>query len=298
MKLIRVIATALMVALTFPAALAAQGQALQSRTAETKDRLSPEAMERLVARPMALLRTDGLASAQKAFAELVAEAVTKHGQASVKEADLLTSFGVALYMEGMDRNDATLERASLAYLEKATAAYRSAFGPRHPEVAVGLNSYADVALGLRDLTLQPAAESALEEALSIRTEKLGPDNEETRTAANRLTELRDPQSAAMDDAISSAVETLAAAANQGSGEIVSDYTDHGIWKPITYYNPLIDEFIADIKDLKPDEGVPREAVAAKYRLSLDALNEAVALLRDMDKNAYNDRHKAALRSRA
>ena len=98
-------------------AQAAQWEGPQAEAPETKDRLSPELMDQLVERPMWLLRHKGLAEAQKAFEELVAAAVKAHGKGSVREADLLESFGVQLY--GAAHGEGPIRKAALAYLERA-----------------------------------------------------------------------------------------------------------------------------------------------------------------------------------
>lgn len=305
MKRVGLTAVALLFALNGIAARA-QWEAPQWEVPATNDRLSPESMNELVKAPMTLLRTGGIAKAQEAFETLVAAAVNAHGRGSVEEADLLTSFGVSLYMEGLDRDDEKLQRAALPYLQRAIPAYKAAFGPRHPEVAVALSSYADVVLNLRDKALRPAAQSAVEEALSIRTEKLGADNPETLATTRRLTQIRDPESATMDDALTAAADvrktdesSATATAELGTGELViANDGDAGFWKPITYYNPLIDEFVGDVKGLAPGASAEKQGVAAKHGLSVAALDEGIALLRDMEKNAYNEGRRAGLRTRA
>jgi hypothetical protein len=286
-----------------PAVAAAQWGP-QAEAPVTNDRLSPESMDALVAGPMAALRKSGLAAAQKAFDALLADAVNKHGKGSVEEADLLTAFGVALDIEGIDRGDEKLERAALPYIERAIPAYRAAFGPRHPEVALALNSYATLLHNFHDKALDPAAEAALVEAISIRTEKLGPDNPETKTAEAELAELRNPQA---DDALqalanaSAAVATASATADLASGDELSagDLGRDALWKPVGYANPLIDDFVKDVRELGDDApSASKQRLAAKYGLSEVALDEGVALLRDMEKHAYDDRRKAGLRARA
>lgn len=167
-------------------------------TPATKDRLSPERMEQLVARPMSILRASGLVAAQKDFDALLAAAVQAHGKGSVEEADLLTSFGVELFLADIDEDDASDAQASLEYLKRAIPAYRAAFGPRHPEVAVALNSYADALLQVKGDAALQEGEAALEEAYSIRVAALGPDNGETKSNARHLARLRETKSASYD----------------------------------------------------------------------------------------------------
>lgn len=167
----------------------------QKSSAATKDRLPPERMEQLVAGPMSLLQKSGLSAAQKDFDTLLTAAVRKHGNGSVEEADLLTSFGVELFLDDIDEDDPAVGRASVVYLKRAIPAYRAAFGARHPEVAVALNSYADALLQVEGDTARPEAESALEEAYSIRLATLGPENGETKSTARDLASVREDQSA-------------------------------------------------------------------------------------------------------
>jgi len=289
---------AMVAVLALAPAQAAQWEGPQAEAPETKDRLSPELMDQLVERPMWLLRHKGLAEAQKAFEELVAAAVKKDGKGSVREADLLESFGVQLYTAG--DNDGPIRKAALAYLERAVPAYRAAFGPRHPEVAVALNSYADLALNLKDPKLRPAAISALEEALAIRTEKLGPDNAETRATVQYLERARKPLADALDEA-AAAVDAAAdetATATLGPNTVLAADDGGGLWKPDSSYSPLTDEFLGDLKQLEPGVEPPKRAVAAKYGLSVEALSEGISLLRAMDKSAYDRKRRDALRSRA
>lgn len=156
---------------------------------KTKDRLSQAAMDRLVKRPMAVVRSAGLPDAQLAFSALLANARRMHGANSVRIADLLTAFGVALYIEGINRDNLALTTASTEYLRDAVPAYRAAFSPKHPEVALALVSYADA-----QLALNPdnpfSVEPMLEEAVAIRFNSLGPSNLETREAMLRLAEVR------------------------------------------------------------------------------------------------------------
>src|SRR3954447_20112846 len=94
---------------------------------ETSDRLSQAAMERLAARPMAVVRSAGLQGGQLEFDRLLATARRTNGAKSVRVADLLTSFGVALFSEGIDKDDQSLKTASVEYLRAAVPAYRAAF---------------------------------------------------------------------------------------------------------------------------------------------------------------------------
>ncbi|HEV2746265.1 MAG TPA: tetratricopeptide repeat protein [Allosphingosinicella sp.] len=153
---------------------------------ETKDRLSPDKMERLVAGPMAAVREDGLAAGDAVFERLRAAEAARSGPAGVGVADLLTAYAVELYGEWVSTEDRALLQASRDRLLAAITAYRAAFGPDHPEVAVALHSFADVDIPLNDGRATPQAEAALREALRIRRAALGPRHPETRAAEDRL----------------------------------------------------------------------------------------------------------------
>jgi hypothetical protein len=77
----------------------------------------------------------------------------------------------------------------------------------------------------------------------------------------------------------------------------ADLDDGGLWRPVNYYGPQIDEFYADTKRLQKANAALRREIAAKYGLTLPALNATVALLRKM--NSYDGRHgKSELRTNA
>jgi hypothetical protein len=181
---------------------------------ETKDRLTPEAMERMVEGPIAAVRKYGLATGQAEFQRLLAGEEARSGSDSVRVADLLTSFGVGLYSEwdGADRQ--TMLEASRDYLNLAVSRYRNAFGPEHPEVAVALHSFADVDIELHENRATPEAKAALQEALRIRRKTLGPEHHETRATEERLASLGTltPRKGDIWDSASQALEDAAEAA--------------------------------------------------------------------------------------
>jgi len=146
-------------------------------------------MAELVAEPIAIVESKGLAEGRTAFERLLARATAEHGARSVEVADLIESFGVGLYILGLD-SDEGFKVASVSYLEAAIPAYRAAFGNAHPEVAVALNSYADVLLALHEDDPPSSAESAYEEAYRIRLDALGPTNIETLASLRYLARLR------------------------------------------------------------------------------------------------------------
>jgi tetratricopeptide (TPR) repeat protein len=162
---------------------------------ETKDHLRPERMEALVAGPMARVRAGDVAGGERAFETLLEGAIRRHGAGSVEAADLLMSFGITVYTEGLrssagTETDGALRARALPYLRRSIDAYRSALGPNHPLVAVASHSLAD---GMTDLAPDnpPAeAEAALEEAYRIRLAALGPANPETWAAMASLAHIR------------------------------------------------------------------------------------------------------------
>lgn len=276
-------------------------------TPVTKDRLSTDAMDVLAAAPMTVLKTSGLAAAQKAFDQLLSKTRQEKGAGSIEEADLQTSFGVALYMRGLDEDAVDLKRASLPYLERAVASYRSAFGTRDPEVAVALNSYADAMLGIRDEALQPKAKAALEEAVAIRKERLGQDNPETKSATEDLARVGAPPDdadPALTDALKSfpphspAAGAAAAAATKFTDLTMDDLRGRGLWMPSSYADPIIDDFALDVRKIDHAPVSTRAEVAKKYGLLIQSLDEGLILLRDMDNHGYDMHRTAGLRARA
>jgi len=157
---------------------------------ETKDRLSPEAIEQMVERPMAAVRHKGLPSGVAMFERQLNLDRSQCGSGSVRVADLLTAFGVELYIEGSATENEAEMRAARDYLRDAIPVYRKAFGPGSPEVAVALHSFADADIAIHDNRLTPEAEAALVEALRIRRAALGLDNRETRATEARLAHAR------------------------------------------------------------------------------------------------------------
>ena len=117
--------------------------ALAQPAGYTKDRLTSERMRELAAEPMAFARRGDIDAAIASFAGIKARTVADKGKASLEVADLLTAFGVELYIYGLDSKEDRYRLASLPYLREAIDAYKAALGPRHPEVAVAQDSYTD-----------------------------------------------------------------------------------------------------------------------------------------------------------
>jgi hypothetical protein len=148
---------------------------------ETKDRFPPEAMARMVEGPMSAVRKHGLAEGEAAFERLLAV----EGSNRVRIADLHMAYGVELYNERIRKDDPVLLKASRDRIRASIPLYRAAFGSTHPEVALALNSFADVEIELNGED-SPQAEAALREALRIRRATLGDVNAETLATEKRL----------------------------------------------------------------------------------------------------------------
>lgn len=148
-------------------------------------RLSSARMDELVAQPIARVEAGDLAGGVAAFDALLA----RRPAGSLAAADLLTAFGVNLHSRAQAEEDRSLSALSLTYLQRAVDAYRARFGPDHPEVALALNSWADVERELRPHAPE-AAEAALVEVLRIRRIALGASHGETLWATYYLAQTR------------------------------------------------------------------------------------------------------------
>lgn len=148
---------------------------------ETKDRLPLEAMAKMVEGPISAVHKRGLAKGDATFERLVAVQRSSPGRV----ADLYMSYGVGLFNEWSGSDDTTLLKASRERIQASIPLYRAAFGPVHPEVALALNSFADVEIELNGLG-SPPARIALQEALRIRRATLGATNAETLATEARL----------------------------------------------------------------------------------------------------------------
>lgn len=117
----------------------------------------------------------------------------------------------------------------------------------------------------------------------------------------RSAEPVDDASVAIGEILDVAAGALVAADNaeeRAETGSVDDLEPKDLWKPLTYYDPLIDDFLADVGPIATGKGGPRKSVAAKYGLSGAALDETIGFLRQMAKDGYNDKQDASLRSRA
>lgn len=94
-----------------------------------------------------------------------------------------------------------------------------------------------------------------------------------------------------------ALDALADEESESSDTLFGSEPASNLWKPDTN-NQLLDEFLEDARRLNGRGWPSRQAIAAKYGLSMVGLDEAVSLLRDMEKYGYDDGRKGALRNRA
>lgn len=162
-------------------AMPAEGAASEpAPTNYTKDRLTSERMQELAAPPMKLARRGDIDGATASFARVKARTAAERGGNSLELADLLTSFGIGLYLYGLESDDDRYRMASLPYLHEAIEAYKAALGPRHPEVAVAQYSYADAVQETKAPVPPGQIEAILLDALDIRVATLGEANSETR----------------------------------------------------------------------------------------------------------------------
>jgi hypothetical protein len=162
---------------------------------ETKDRLSTERMEALVAGPMARVRAGDVAGGERAFETLLDDVSRRHGTGIAEAADLLMSFGIMVYTEGLIPSDGSeaddgVRARSLPYLRRSVDAYRQAFGPNHPLVAVALHSLGHALIDLTAGDPPAEAEAALEETYRIRLASLGPANLETLAALANVADIK------------------------------------------------------------------------------------------------------------
>lgn len=169
---------------------------------ETKDRIPPPAMARMVNGAASAVRERGLAGGDAEFDRLLAIERARSGSNGAGTADLTMAYGVELYDEWMESDDDTLLQASRDRILASIPHYRAAFGSNHPEVALALHSFAEVDFKLNG-EASPTAEAALSEALQIRRAALGPTNPETLAAEERLESI----SGHGNGAISSRVES-------------------------------------------------------------------------------------------
>jgi len=147
----------------------------------TEDRLSEVEERRLVERPMALVNRGDVAGGQRQFEREYTAMAERKGQRSITLGDMLTSFGVGLWMEDYHAE-------AVPYFRRAVAAYRIS-APDEPDLALALNTLADAVYIDDDLPPPTEALAAMREALKIRRATLGPHNAETAVSYVRVGKL-------------------------------------------------------------------------------------------------------------
>ncbi len=162
------------VALLVPAAAPAAEPTLPPGAVfhETKLRLSPEEMEKLVVRPLRLAEEGDMAGADSALARLLAETDRRQGPGSIEAADLVTAFMITLFNTG-------LRQEAMTYRVRALDAVRRAWGSDHLEYALVLNDLVVMDRKANGDAVGAGAEEALLEAYRIRSERLGETHPET-----------------------------------------------------------------------------------------------------------------------
>ena len=146
---------------------------------ETKDRLPPEKLARMVAGPAALLEQGKLVEAERAFAQLIArKRASSNGSGSV-EADYHMAWALALFEASLEDGWSATDEAAVRHLRISASLYERNFGKNHPETALALATLADA----MDQRLAPNSLAERTELFrrvaAIREETLGPHNIET-----------------------------------------------------------------------------------------------------------------------
>ena len=163
--------------------------AVQHRSAETKDRMSPDQYQPLLAIPLDEFSRGELASSQEHFEIILKSQQARFGANSVEVADTISAFGVLIYNQCRDAGRLKDASGALPYLRRAIDVYRLAFGPSHPEVAVALNDYADVERVLMPDDPPSDVDASLQEAFRIRFNALGPADPETVATMGYIAEV-------------------------------------------------------------------------------------------------------------
>lgn len=166
-----ILALALLAGALAPAQ-AASPKAPQREITETKDRVTAEDMEALVARPIALARKGDMVAADAALERLLEERRKRFGPDSIEVADTLSSFMVLLFLD--DR-----KAEALSYGPRTLDATRRAWGSDNLEYALVLNDLVQMDYKTHEDAVGPEAEAALREVYRIRYERLGQFHKET-----------------------------------------------------------------------------------------------------------------------
>lgn len=191
---------------------------------------------------MTQIRAGDLAGGERAFETLLDEASRRYGNDSAEAADLLMSFGVMVYTEGLISStgtdpDARVRARSLPYLRRSDETYRRVYGPNHPEVAVALHNLGQAMVDLAPDDPPAQAEAALEEAYQIRLASLGPANPETLAALANVADLKGlPGRTGRDQA---RVAAVAAMYRQGLNEAQRPRSEFLEGQPRFWYMRLV-----------------------------------------------------------
>ncbi|WP_326524003.1 hypothetical protein [Sphingomonas sp.] len=181
----------LVVALTL-AVSAAAACAPQTTPGYDPDRLSEGRMEALVAGPIEHVRAGDLDRGIAELEQLRSAVKGADAAAALLRADIDESFGVLVDTEGQTEGPAALRAAAVPFLKRAVGEYRGAFGPAHPEVALALQSWADVLRAVDPIANLENMRSAYCDAFRIRLAALGPDSAETGSALAEVMRLAPP----------------------------------------------------------------------------------------------------------
>lgn len=244
-----------MLNLTAGLALALAPPAEGTESPLTKDRLSLQQLEAMVAVPLAKVDAGDLAAGQSAFEAMLARA------SADEAADLLTAFGVGLYYrskqepagipDAESQAGGALLHAAVTYLERAVPATVRRLGPDHPEVALALNSYADARWMADGDNPDPSVDRALTEALRIRLAALGAADTETLDGHMRLATLK-----ALPSRTGRQPIRVAEAAALFEAAIAARAQ-----RPQEDYYPTLADLWAGLADAFVMNGLPRQAAA-------------------------------------
>ena len=215
----------------------------------TSARLDQATMERLVARPLRLIRRGDIGGAERAFARLLAAQSRGHGPASLVVADHVMAFGAILFHEAP--NVAT-RRLAISYMRRAADAYTAALGRNHREVALVLADIGNAWLAISPDDPPPEAQAALEEAYAIRRDTLGPNNVETASSLLQVAHVRGLPSRTRGDP--ARIEASAALFREAIRDFGPRRVVPGLHGAITGWFDLAEMYLRN--------GLPEEAVEA------------------------------------
>lgn len=149
-----------------------------------EDRLA-DAVEKLTG-PANSIYAGDLVSGESQFGALLAEMRHKHGETSIKAADLIYMFSLIVSIAAIMSADERLKGMEISYGAAAVAAYRAASGPTSLDVAEAIQSQAST-LAKSDLNNPPvASDELLKEALQMRRQTLGANDPGARQIMSLL----------------------------------------------------------------------------------------------------------------